>query len=388
VFNLEPTFISLWLIPLMLLSIPFGSKRFSLKYKQLYLLSISILFYFFFAGMTNFIILLILSILTFISAKSSNRYLPFLIVIFVVFYLITSKWIIAFDETNFFSAFIPLGISFFTFEIVHYLFEVKVKKNDPIFKLRDFLLFIFFFPTVVSGPIKRYKSFEENIKFPKIALQNANWVGVSLVSRGVIYKFAGDLLADLQTNMSVGMSYFSDSKALTFLIVVSFRIFLDFAGYSLMAIGLARLYRIEIPVNFNAPYLSPSLIEFWNRWHISLSSWVRDYIYIPLGGSRRGARRRSFNLLVAMLIIGLWHGFGFNFAIWGLWHGFGLSINHIYRKMYPEKTFFSSEWPRFAKGFKILLVFSYVSFGWVFFFYPLDTALKFMIRLLPFDLWS
>lgn len=124
---------------------------------------------------------------------------------------------------------------------------------------------------------------------------------------------------------------FDDGRIL--ILSATFRIFLDFAGYSYIAIGFSRLIGIHLPRNFNAPYLATSIIEFWNRWHISLSSWVRDYLYIPMGGSRVASSRQSINLIISMIIIGLWHGYGSKFALWGALQGSALVVNHSFRRI-------------------------------------------------------
>jgi alginate O-acetyltransferase complex protein AlgI len=205
-------------------------------------------------------------------------------------------------------------------------------------------------------------------------------VSVQRIALGVIYKFAADYLVSQQELAFPHLDNAGVTKTYIFFMIISFRIFLDFAGYSLIAIGLAGLYGILVPQNFRAPYLSLSIIEFWNRWHISLSSWVRDYLYIPLGGSRKGKLKQSFNLLVAMLVIGLWHGFGTNFIVWGLYQGLGLTINHMWRQKFSQTSYITSEWPLLAKLMKVFLVFTFVSVGWLFFFYPVGEAISILIH--------
>ena len=162
---------------------------------------------------------------------------------------------------------------------------------------------------------------------------------------------------------------------------VAFRILLDFSGYSDIAIGLARMMGVAIPANFNWPYLSTNIREFWHRWHISLSTWIRDYIYIPLGGSRHGNLRRFLNGLAAFSLWGLWHGAGWNFVLWGLYHGLGLSISHFYRRV---PLGIGSVAGRVltavpALGWVVTLLFVWL--GWLLFFYPVPQAWQMAVHL-------
>ncbi|HEY5813473.1 MAG TPA: MBOAT family O-acyltransferase, partial [Terrimicrobiaceae bacterium] len=162
---------------------------------------------------------------------------------------------------------------------------------------------------------------------------------------------------------------------------VAFRILLDFSGYSDIAIGLARMMGIAIPANFNWPYLSTNIREFWHRWHISLSTWIRDYIYIPLGGSRHGNVRRFLNGLAAFSLCGLWHGAGWNFMLWGLYHGLGLSVSHFYRELplgigrTAEKVFTVVP----VLGWLVTLLFVWL--GWLLFFFPVPKAWEMAVHL-------
>jgi alginate O-acetyltransferase complex protein AlgI len=227
---------------------------------------------------------------------------------------------------------------------------------------------------VVSGPIKRAQDFTDQIDLLTRPSRKLLLISFQRISLGIIYKFLADYLVSQQELAFPHLGNAGATKTYLFFVIISSRIFLDFAGYSLIAIGLAGLYGILVPQNFRAPYLSLSIIDFWNRWHISLSSWVRDYLYIPLGGSRKGKLKQSFNLLLAMLVIGLWHGFGANFIVWGLYQGLGLTANHMWRQRFSQTTFVASEWPLLVKFVKIFFVFSFVSIGWLFFFYPVGEA--------------
>jgi alginate O-acetyltransferase complex protein AlgI len=270
------------------------------------------------------------------------------------------------------SVWIPLGISFFVFEFIHYLVEIR-RGMEPERIFRQFLTFSFFFPTVVSGPIRRYREFAEQTSSLKRISADNLMLGLSLISLGFIYKFGADQFSNFQDKMNYYGVYSGALGGVIFLFVISMRIFLDFAGYSYIAIGISRIVGIRIPRNFNAPYLSTSIIDFWNRWHISLSNWVRDYLFIPLGGSRVRFLRNVVNLLISMAVIGLWHGFGTRFLVWGLLQGVGLSINHAFRRMTKHRTKPTKSNVQVLVSWIVTMLF--VSCSWVFFFYDPEKAL-------------
>jgi alginate O-acetyltransferase complex protein AlgI len=161
-----------------------------------------------------------------------------------------------------------------------------------------------------------------------------------------------------------------------FLVALALRIYMDFSGYTDMAIGFSRLMGIELPKNFNWPYVATSIQDFWQRWHISLSTWIRDYVYIPLGGSRVGTNRRMSNGLIAFALCGLWHGASWNFLVWGLYHGVGLAVCSTYRKL-PRSigTTFGAIFDT-VPTLSWALTMMYVGIGWLFFFYPVEDAIR------------
>lgn len=250
----------------------------------------------------------------------------------------------------------PIGISFFTFEFIHYLTDIYFGKIKP-HSFKDFLLFSFFYPTLVSGPIKRFQIFIES--FEKLTMQSF-FQGLVIVILGYFYKF---VIADSLVPLTEILSHPQNGDTYTIglsLYAYNFRLFFDFAGYSLIAIGSALLLGWKVPQNFNKPFISSNPSEFWRRWHMSLSSWIRDYIYIFLGGSRRGIVRTVFNLMFIMAIFGLWHGAGLNFLVWGIYHGIALAVYHVFfKKLKLSNPAF------FVLG--LLFTFNYVVFGWVFF---------------------
>jgi alginate O-acetyltransferase complex protein AlgI len=285
---------------------------------------------------------------------------------------------------------IPLGISFFTFEFVHYLIDVR-RGNAPIRKLGEFLAFVFFWPTMVSGPIKRYEQFIPSLYE---GLSTPTAVGMAMGLVRVAVGFSKKWLAD---NLSGWIDHIEPqfgSQSLTlrwiFLIALSFRILLDFSGYSDMAIGFARMMGIAVPENFNWPYIARSPMEFWQRWHISLSTWIRDYIYFSLGGNRLGVPRRIANGLVAMMLCGLWHGPAWNFAIWGLYHGIGLSVGTVLKaRLSPAIISLSAgsyagvlkPLSLLVSSFSWAVTMLFVGIGWLVFFYPVQRAATMALQL-------
>jgi alginate O-acetyltransferase complex protein AlgI len=281
----------------------------------------------------------------------------------------------------------PLAISFFIFEFVHYLIEIY-RGHEPIRSPLRFTLFATFWPTLVAGPIKRYQQFEPQL-INGLKTLNASdiYVGILRICIGIVKKFAADTLTAWIANAETLYNINGLAFRWLFLVALGMRILLDFSGYSDMAIGFARMMGIVIPENFNWPYLATSVTDFWRRWHISLSSWIRDYVYIPLGGSRAGLARKFLNALIAMTLCGLWHGAAWNFAIWGIYHGFGLILSgaaiNLYAKMLPAK-----ESPRALRFVLSMLgwacTFLFVHIGWLMFFYPIGRALQMSTLLFAF----
>lgn len=261
----------------------------------------------------------------------------------------------------------PLAISFFTFEFVHYLYEVRVRGREPIRNPVHFAVFAIFFPSLASGPIKRFPDFVpqlEALENPRLEVALA---GGRRVIRGLFKKVCiADLLVEV-IRVFEGSPEYTAPVVLGLAVMQGFRIYYDFAGYTDIAIGLAQMLNLRIPENFDRPYFSTSIRDFWRRWHMSLSYWIRDYIYIPLGGNRA---HRSFNLLTAMTICGLWHGASWNFAAWGLFHGLGLALEGLVARWRPG-WFDAGGVVKFGRW---LVCYSYVTYGWLLFFYPLTTV--------------
>lgn len=274
--------------------------------------------------------------------------------------------------------FLPLGISFFTFEFIHYAvdrYKGKVEKGT----WPEYVAFIFFFPTMVAGPIKRFQDFSACLREPSqdTAL---DWNrGLTRILYGLAKKFAG---ADFLTSFTDHLNRHDIALAprpllLVWLFAYGFKIYLDFSSYSDIAIGSGRLFGLKIPENFDWPYWRTSITEFWRCWHISLYRWLVDYVFIPLGGSRVSAIARYRNVLVVMLVSGLWHGAGLNFLVWGLWHGVLLALHRLWQEH-------GRPWPdtRVTRLAGWALTFVLVNLGWAFFVMDLPTALYFFQQLL------
>ncbi len=227
----------------------------------------------------------------------------------------------------------PLGISFYTFKTISYVVDVYKGKIEPTESWLDYLFYLSFFPALAMGPIVRAREFLPQLRDNKEPTKQMIYSGFWLVLLGVIKKAVfADYLAqysDIAFGSADGYSGFELAMAM---IGYTMQIYCDFSGYSDMAIGLGRIMGFDLGINFNFPYRSLNPTEFWKRWHITLSMWLMDYVYIPLGGNRKGKLRQYFNLVATMLIGGLWHGAAWNYIVWGGVHGVGLIVHKITKK--------------------------------------------------------
>ena len=266
---------------------------------------------------------------------------------------------------------LPLGISFFTFQQVAYLVDAR-RGVACEGKLVEFVLFITFFPHSIAGPIVHHT--EMMPQFARPATYRFRWenqaVGLTLFALGLFKKviIADGLSGHAGTVFGAAAAGqgLHASDAWAGVLSYTFQIYFDFSGYSDMALGLGRMFGIVLPLNFNSPYKAVDLIDFWRRWHITLSRFLRDYIYIPLGGNRHGPMRRYLNLLLTMLLGGLWHGAGWTFLAWGALHGLGLALNHLMLARWPTMAAAGPgrEATRWIGRILTLLL---VTIGWVFF---------------------
>lgn len=233
---------------------------------------------------------------------------------------------------------LPLGISFFVFEFIHYLTDI-FKGSKPIVSPLRFALFASFFPSQIAGPIKRYQDFEHQLDLKRAFRSPLFGQGIFLICQGLFKKVVlGDNLAPLANAGFKHPELLGTADAWLCTIAFALQIYYDFSGYTDMGRGSALLLGFELPENFNMPYIARSLREFWHRWHISLSTWLRDYLFIPLGGSKGKESSTLANLLITMLLGGLWHGAAWHFVVWGAFHGTGLAFNRLFDNACKRST--------------------------------------------------
>jgi len=256
-------------------------------------------------------------------------------------------------------AHLPIGISFFTFQAVSYIVDIYRKETRPQTSLVDLGLYISMFPQLIAGPIVRYKTIAAELAARRVDLATCAY-GIRRFIFGLSKKvlLANPLGEVADTIFALPAAELSPSLAWLGALCYTLQIYFDFSGYSDMAIGLGRIFGFHFLENFNYPYASRSIREFWRRWHISLASWLRDYLYIPLGGNRRGRLHTSFNLLLVFFLCGLWHGASWTFVCWGLFHGFFLIV---------ERTRFGSWMSRWWWPLPHLWTLLIVIVGWVLF---------------------
>lgn len=269
---------------------------------------------------------------------------------------------------------LPLAISFFTLQQIAYLFDIY--RNDVVTEKHDFLtycLFVAFFPKLIAGPIVRFKEMiPQLIKSNTFRIVSENIaIGLTVFSLGLfkkviladnIGKYVNPIFDIASSGLPIGFFY-SWSGALAY----AFQLYFDFSGYCDMAIGLGLMFGIRLPLNFYSPYRATSVRDFWSRWHMTLSRFLRDYLYIPLGGNRKGFIRQSINLMIVMLVAGFWHGAGWTFIVWGGLFGIYLVINHAWQKLRLRLNQTPKESSRLGTGVSILVTFIAVTTAWVFF---------------------
>lgn len=267
---------------------------------------------------------------------------------------------------------LPPGISFYTFHTISYTADIYRRRFRPQGNLIDYVTFVAFFPQLVAGPIARAASLLPQLVRARPA---ANWeafeTGAWLVCWGLFKKLViadgcGDLVAHAQSAFAGGQR---DGVGYVFMYAFALQIYADFSAYTDIARGIAKFFGIELTRNFLTPYFSASPSEFWQRWHISLSSWLRDYLYIPLGGNREGWAKTLRNLMITMSLGGLWHGAGIGFVVWGLYHGVLLVIYHVTDL---DGRLRRALGVRLGGAIAIFLMFQLVSIGWIFFRAPAD----------------
>ena len=259
---------------------------------------------------------------------------------------------------------VPLGLSFYTFTVLSYVLDVYLGRAEVQRNFLQYAVYATFFPKISSGPIVQYKDMEEQMEDREMIPAKFG-AGVSMFLAGLFKKvLIADNLSTVFAAIS-GMTSMSIGTAWLGMVLYSLELYFDFSGYSDMAIGISRMFGFEFGANFEYPYLSKNITEFWRRWHISLGAWFRDYVYIPLGGSRCETWKIARNLLVVWLLTGLWHGASWNFIVWGLWHGAFAMLERFVIKDRLDPV------PGFLRVFVTALL---AFFGWVWFFSPNLTA--------------
>lgn len=263
------------------------------------------------------------------------------------------------------SIILPVGISFFTFQSLSYTIDVYRRKLNPVRNVIDFGFYVSFFPQLVAGPIVRASEFIPQLHTEFHLAKREFSHALFLITKGLVKKIIiSDFIAINFVDRVFDLpSAYSGFENLMAVYGYGLQIYCDFSGYTDIAIGLALILGFRLPVNFNSPYKATSVDNFWKRWHISLSRWLKDYLYIPIGGNRKGKFRTYLNLMITMLLGGLWHGADIRFVIWGGLHGLGLVINKIWVGLFGERTGRN----RSARAISVFLTFNFVSFCWIFF---------------------
>jgi len=264
---------------------------------------------------------------------------------------------------------LPIGISFYTFQVMSYALDIYRKEMEPAGSFFDFALFVSFFPPLMAGPIERAKNLLPQIIRPRRITRDAVYEGAFLIFWGFVQKtvIADNLGFRLVDPVFAGGG--SGPSVLIGVYAFALQIYCDFAGYSNIARGLAKCLGIELTLNFNLPYFAANPRDFWRRWHISLSSWFRDYVYIPLGGNRRGRIRTIINLFITMLLCGFWHGAAWTFLAWGFFHAVLLAL---YRLLAPLSAKLPAAWniglaQKLFYVARVFVFFNFVCLGWLIF---------------------
>lgn len=259
---------------------------------------------------------------------------------------------------------LPVGISFYTFQAISYAVDTYKRKFDMEVTLLEYCFYLTFFPLLMAGPITRASNLIPRLKRNQQASSRMLWTGLFLIMLGLVKKnVLSDYIAQFNNWVFDAPQTFSGFENVAALLGYPVQIFLDFSGYSDMSIGVAAILGFYLPDNFYFPYRSLNVTEFWRRWHISLSFWFRDYVYIPLGGNRKGTLRMYLNNFLTMLVAGLWHGSSWMFVIWGALHGFGLVVHKFFSRQLGIKIP-STSVGNFLSWF---LTYVYVCFAWSFF---------------------
>ena len=272
-------------------------------------------------------------------------------------------------QPHFLHIILPVGISFYTFQTMSYTIDIYRRQMKPTKRFFDFALFVAFFPQLVAGPIERAKHLLPQILSPRKLNLDKFYEGAYLIFWGLFLKiFIADNLSEIVDPVFISKAPYNGIETLLAVYAFSFQIFCDFAGYSSIARGLGKVMGFDIMLNFNLPYFATNPREFWRRWHISLSTWLRDYLYIPLGGNKKGTAKTYRNIAITMLLGGLWHGAAWTFIIWGAYQGILLIIHRLIepflKKIREPKGIFHQ---RLYFAVRVIFFFHLLCLGWLIF---------------------
>ncbi len=265
--------------------------------------------------------------------------------------------------------FLPVGISFFTFQSISYIIDIYRKRIEPLGRWIDYVFYVSFFPQLVAGPIVRARDFIPQIYRDPVVTRAEFGEGLFLIFCGLLKKtvISDYISLNFVDRVFDAPTLYTGVENLVGVYGYALQIYCDFSGYSDMAIGLALLLGFRFNINFDAPYQSATITEFWRRWHISLSSWLKDYLYISLGGNRKGTIRTYINLMLTMLLGGLWHGASARFILWGALHGVSLAIHKFVMRHWPSFKKTGEDMTPLRRVLGVLLTFHLVCLGWIFF---------------------
>lgn len=335
-------------------------------------------------------VILAITAVTFFSAKYKKAQKIGIIfaVLCLAFFKYTNFFVESFEKVfnldhTTVSIILPLGISFYTFSAISYIVDVSRKKTEQK-SFIDVALYLAFFPKITSGPIQKSADFFKQISEKRKVGWSTLLPGIQIFAFGMFKKIVlADRLSVFVNQVFGTPLSFGSFTVFLATIAYSFQIYFDFSGYSDMAIGIAKVLGIDLPKNFNLPYLAHNVTEFWKRWHITLSSWLQEYLYISLGGNRKGKIRTYVNLILVMVIGGIWHGPSWTYVIWGLLHGAALAVHKIWMTVtHSDKKNHSS----FANVISIAVTFLFTDFCWIFFrASTLSQALMIIKRIFAFD---
>ncbi len=366
----------------------YGAMRREVMLRMIYVICFSLYFYYKSSGF-YFVLMIFTSISDFLIGlamvkghrRVGKRWLVALSVVInlgmLAYFKYTNFFISIYNDLSignpldFHKIFLPVGISFFVFQSLSYTIDIYRSRIAPLHNWIDYFFYLSFFPQLVAGPIVRAKDFIPQIRqSPLVVSKRMFGFGVFLILSGLLKKavISDYISANFVDRIFDQPGLYSGAENLLGVYGYALQIYCDFSGYSDMAIGLALLLGFRFRKNFYTPYKSATITEFWRRWHISLSSWLRDYLYIPLGGNRKGRVRTYINLLITMLLGGLWHGAAMRFVLWGAIHGVTLAGHKLLMETFPKRLKATGEqmrWP--GRLFGCFVTFHIVCFSWIFF---------------------